>query len=119
MSMFREQFDKMKEILDSKDRQISQLSDSLKAALDLIHSKDKQLDSCIESMQDAVDKLNAWEKADQAYNAVIGYMLGDGYTEEPLQFLRCWNEGDSDVLREGWPDAPKEIYYADPLYKGE
>lgn len=119
MNMFREQFDKMKEILDSKDRQITQLSDSLKSALELIHSKDKQLDSCIESMQDAVDKLNAWEKVDEAYNAVISYMLGDGYMEEPLQFLHYWTEGDFETLREHWPDAPKEIYYADPLYKGE
>lgn len=58
-------------------------------------------------------------KTEEAYNAVISYMLGKGYTEEPLEFLRCWNEGDFDALREEWPDAPKEIYYADPLYKGE
>lgn len=51
------------------------------------------------------------------YNAVIDYMLGKGYMESPLEFLRCWNEGDFDALREEWPDAPQEIYLADPLYK--
>ena len=65
---------------------------------------------------EAIDELS---KTEAAYNAVISYMLGKGYTEEPLEFLRCWNEGDFDLLRTGWPDAPKEIYYADPLYKGE
>ena len=65
------------------------------------------------------EAINALNKTEAAYNAVISYMLGKGYTEEPLEFLRCWNEGDFDALREEWPDAPKEIYYADPLYKGE
>jgi hypothetical protein len=52
-----------------------------------------------------------------AYNAVISYILGKGYCEEPLEFLRCWNEGDFESLRDSWPDAPEEIYLADPLYK--
>jgi hypothetical protein len=63
-------------------------------------------------------------KADECWNAVISYMLGKGYMESPLEFLRCWNEGNFDALREEWPDAPEEIYLADPLgsntlYKGE
>lgn len=58
------------------------------------------------------------KKTETAYNAVIGYMLGKGYCEEPLEFLRCWNEGNFEALREEWPDAPEEIYLADPLYKG-
>lgn len=65
------------------------------------------------------EALDALSKTEAAYNAVISYILGEGYTEEPLAFLRCWNEGNFDALREEWPDAPKEIYYADPLYKGE
>ena len=65
------------------------------------------------------EAINALNKTEAAYNAVISYILGKGYTEEPLEFLRCWNEGNFDALREEWPDAPKEIYYADPLYKGE
>lgn len=65
------------------------------------------------------EELKDNEKSVDCFNAVISYILGKGYTEEPLEFLRCWNEGDFDLLRTGWPDAPKEIYYADPLYKGE
>lgn len=56
------------------------------------------------------EAINALNKTEAAYNAVISYMLGKGYTEEPLEFLRCWNEGNFDALREEWPDAPKEIY---------
>lgn len=55
------------------------------------------------------------ERESAAFNAVIGYMLGKGFTEEPMEFLRCWNGGDFDSLREEWPEAPQEIYYADPL----
>lgn len=39
-------------------------------------------------------------------------------TDDGLNFLRLWNEGDFDSLREEWPEAPEEIYIgADPLYK--
>lgn len=60
-----------------------------------------------------------YHSSQTAYNAVIGYMLGKGYMESPLEFLRCWNEGNFEALREEWPDAPEEIYLADPLYKGK
>ena len=39
-------------------------------------------------------------------------------TDEGLDFLRCWNEGEFDTLREEWPEAPDSIYVgADPLFK--
>ncbi|HEY1028371.1 MAG TPA: DHHA1 domain-containing protein [Pseudomonas sp.] len=50
-----------------------------------------------------------------AYSAVIDYMLNAGRGEEPMEFLRNWNEGNFDTLRREWPDAPIAIYYADPL----
>lgn len=65
--------------------------------------------------EEAQQQIN---KTETAYNAVINYMLGKGYMESPLEFLRCWNEGNFDALREEWPHAPEEIYLADPLYKG-
>lgn len=38
-------------------------------------------------------------------------------TDDGLNFLRLWNEGEFDVLRKEWPDAPEAIYVgADPLY---
>ena len=51
--------------------------------------------------------------------AAIAYVL-NSRTEDPLQFLRLWNEGEFDVLRREWPDAPDETYIgADPLFKPE
>lgn len=74
--------------------------------------------SCM-SAADVIKALGAElkdsEKSVDCFNAVIGYILGRGWNEEPLEFLRYWNQGDFDVLREHWPDAPKEIYYADAL----
>ncbi|USD58826.1 hypothetical protein J4N45_09825 [Vibrio sp. SCSIO 43140] len=40
-------------------------------------------------------------------------------TEDGMNFLRLWNEGEFDVLRDEWPEAPEAIYIgADPLYEG-
>lgn len=49
--------------------------------------------------------------AETSYNAVITFMLGKGYMEEPLEFLRCWNEGDFETCRKEWPEAPEECYH--------
>ncbi|WP_312299153.1 hypothetical protein [Stutzerimonas nitrititolerans] len=65
--------------------------------------------------QEMADQLKEAERGIAAFNAVISYMLGEGRWEEPLEFLRLWNEGDFDALRAEWPDAPQAIYYADPL----
>lgn len=36
-----------------------------------------------------------------------------------LHFLRLWNEGEFDLLRREWPEAPEDIYIgADPLLEG-
>lgn len=73
-----------------------------------------------ETVQRAIAQLRAEsERTEAAFNAVIGYMLGKGSMEEPMEFLRCWNNGDFDTLRREWPDAPPEIYYADPLAEVE
>lgn len=51
--------------------------------------------------------------------AAIAYAL-NRRTEDPMQFLRLWNEGEFDVLRSEWPDAPDEVYLgADPLFNSE
>lgn len=65
--------------------------------------------------QQMADQLKEAERGNAAFNAVIQYMLGDGYSEEPMVFLRVWNDGNFDALRKEWPKAPAEIYYADPL----
>lgn len=48
--------------------------------------------------------------------AAIAYAL-DHPCESPMEFLRCWNEGNFDALREEWSDIPDEVFIgADPLY---
>jgi len=49
--------------------------------------------------------------------AAIQYALATG-TEERIEFLRCWNEGNFEAIRKEWPDAPEEVFKgADPLHK--
>nr|WP_192963457.1 hypothetical protein [Pseudomonas fluorescens]CEK42292.1 hypothetical protein PQBR57_0339 [Pseudomonas fluorescens SBW25] len=70
--------------------------------------------------QDLKTYLDGVDQGQEAYKAVIDYVLANP-CESPMEFLRCWNEGSFDSLREEWPDAPKAIYGADSLhpdYKG-
>lgn len=69
---------------------------------------------CVVLIEDG-DMITEGEKSTEAYNAVIDYVLGKGSMQEPMEFLRLWNEGDFNSLRKEWPDAPEEIYYADVL----
>jgi hypothetical protein len=37
-----------------------------------------------------------------------------------MTFLRVWNEGEFDTIREEWPEAPEEVFIgADPRYVRE
>ena len=47
--------------------------------------------------------------------AAINFALA---TDEGLEFLRCWNEGNFSAIRKEWPDAPKAVFVgADPLHE--
>jgi len=47
--------------------------------------------------------------------AAIEFALND---DEPMEFLRLWYQGDFDVIREEWPDAPESVFVgADPLHE--
>ena len=38
--------------------------------------------------------------------------------ECPMEFLRCWFEGEFEAIRNEWPEAPETVFIgADPLYK--
>ena len=50
---------------------------------------------------------------DASFMAVITYMLNDGRSQEPIEFLRCWAYGDFDLIRREWPDAPAECFLAE------
>lgn len=39
-------------------------------------------------------------------------------TEDGLGFLRCWNEGNFEAIRDEWPEAPEEVFIgADQFHK--
>lgn len=58
---------------------------------------------------------DAEELNSDAAVAAIQFALDD---DEGIQFLRLWNQGDFDVLRSEWPEAPEEVFIgADPLHK--
>lgn len=31
-------------------------------------------------------------------------------TDEGIEFLRCWNQGNFDAIRREWPEAPNEVF---------
>lgn len=41
------------------------------------------------------------------FRALVSFLL---VTEDPIAFLRCWNEGDFEACRKEWPEAPDELY---------
>lgn len=43
----------------------------------------------------------------EIFRAAIDFAIN---TDEPEKFLRRWQHGDFDVLREHWPEAPEGIY---------
>ncbi len=50
--------------------------------------------------------------------AAIEYAI-DMNTDDGLYFLMAWHQGDFDVCRRDWPDAPDDCYIgADPLHPG-
>lgn len=65
--------------------------------------------------QDLKHHLAGVDQSQAAYNAVISYVLANP-CESPMEFLHCWNEGNFDSLREEWPNAPADIYFADSLH---
>lgn len=83
------------------------------------HSCAFYLKAAVERLENTVEALKA-ELADQApYAAVaaIAYALGRGFMESPMDFLRCWNEGDFEAVRNEWPEVPDEVFIgADPLF---
>ena len=52
--------------------------------------------------------------ANDAAVAAIRFALDD----DGMQFLQLWNQGDFDVIRREWPEAPDEVFIgAYPLHK--
>lgn len=52
-------------------------------------------------------------------NAAVAAIQFALETDEGLEFLRCWNEGNFDAIRREWPEAPEAVFVgADPLHPG-
>lgn len=50
-------------------------------------------------------------------NAAVAAVQFALSADEGMEFLRCWNQGDFDVCRREWPEAPETVYVgADPLH---
>ncbi len=50
--------------------------------------------------------------------AAIAFALENATSDhDGMEFLRCWNEGAFDTIRDQWPEAPEEVFIgADPLH---
>tara|TARA_B100000929_G_scaffold282661_1_gene262869 strand:+ start:844 stop:1059 length:216 start_codon:yes stop_codon:yes gene_type:complete len=65
------------------------------------------------SMIEKASETTLEQRCDSAV-AAIQFALE---TDEGLVFLRCWQQGDFDAIRDEWPEAPEEIFIgADPLH---
>ena len=50
-------------------------------------------------------------------NAAVAAIQFALETDDGLTFLRCWNQGDFDVIRREWPEASEDVFIgADPLH---
>lgn len=43
----------------------------------------------------------------ETWRALCAFLLT---ADEPMSFLRAWNEGDFEACRREWPEAPPEVY---------
>jgi hypothetical protein len=71
-------------------------------------------------VNDLLDELSVakTELAHGTGNAAVEAIQFALKDDEGLLFLRHWNQGDFDLIRREWPDAPEGVYIgADPLYK--
>lgn len=68
-------------------------------------------------VQEIIDSAERAQGQSDPSVAAIQFALT---TDQGMHFLRLWNEGEFDLLRECWPEAPDEIYIgADPLFEAK
>lgn len=58
------------------------------------------------------ERIAALKAEGDTFRALIEFLL---VAEEPIAFLRAWNEGDFETCRREWPEAPQAVY---PVQKG-
>lgn len=94
--------------VDMNDKQIvKRLTEELEAQQEQI----RRLTMLIEERDKTLDEYDA---RNNPAVAAIQYALND---DDCQTFLRLWNEGEFDTLREEWDDVPDEVFEgADPLH---
>lgn len=63
-----------------------------------------ETEACANELAQARAQNDTWR-------ALCAFLLT---AEEPMSFLRAWNEGDFDACRREWPEAPHEVYPGGP-----
>lgn len=53
------------------------------------------------------EQLQAAQAENNTWRALCEFLLS---AEEPMAFLRAWNEGNFEACRREWPEAPPEVY---------
>jgi GH24 family phage-related lysozyme (muramidase) len=77
----------------------------------------RRIATAYSELADALEVNPSAETTPNAAVAAIAFALGEG-SAGGLEFLRAWNEGDFQAIREEWPEAPEAVYIgADPLYQ--
>lgn len=52
-------------------------------------------------------QLAAAQAENNTWRALCEFLLT---ADEPMSFLRAWNEGNFEACRREWPEAPPEVY---------
>lgn len=52
-------------------------------------------------------QLEAAQAENNNWRALCAFLLN---AEEPMSFLRFWNEGNFEACQREWPEAPPEVY---------
>lgn len=76
-----------------------------------MHLTREQVEALLPILQHFVDTGEVIEKK-QIKNpamAVIEYVLGH-LSEDPIEFLRLWNEGDFEAIRACWDNVPDSVF---------
>ncbi len=69
-------------------------------------------------MTNLLEMAKAFETNTKRESSAIAAIQFALEADEGMELLRCWIQGDFDVIRKEWPEAPKAVFIgADPLYK--
>ena len=98
---------------------IKQLLDALNRYLDCDPARTFEGDTPANQARQAIAAAEQAQQAEPVAAdpavAAIQFAL-ETHNDDGLHFLRLWNEGEFDLLRREWPEAPEDIYIgADPL----